>query len=30
VVHLDVRFRFTGNLSSAVTKVVDPAKLTWV
>ncbi|HEV3362673.1 MAG TPA: DUF2505 family protein, partial [Acidimicrobiia bacterium] len=30
VVHLAVRFRFTGNLSSAVTKVVDPAKLTWV
>ena len=30
VVHLDVRFRFTGNLSSAVTKVLDPAKLSWV
>lgn len=30
VVHLAVRFRFTGNLASAVTKVVDPAKLTWV
>ena len=30
VVHLAVRFRFTGNLSPAVTKVVDPARLTWV
>ena len=30
VVHLAVRFRFTGNLSPAVTKVVDPAKLTWI
>jgi len=30
LVRLDVRFRFTGNLSPAVTKVVDPAKLTWV
>jgi hypothetical protein len=29
-VHLAVRFRFTGNLSPAVTRVVDPAKLTWV
>jgi len=25
-----VRMRFTGELSSAVTKVVDPEKLTWV
>jgi hypothetical protein len=25
-----VRYRFTGNLSSAVTAVIDPAKLTWV
>jgi hypothetical protein len=25
-----VRYRFTGSLSSAVTRVVDPAKLTWV
>lgn len=25
-----VRYRFTGELSSAVTRVVDPAKLTWV
>lgn len=25
-----VRYRFTGNLSGAVTAVVDPAKLTWV
>src|SRR4051794_27863959 len=30
VVHLAVRFRFTGHLSSAVTRVVDPAKLSWV
>jgi hypothetical protein len=30
VVHLAVRFRFTGNLSSAVKRVVDPAKLSWV
>lgn len=30
VVHLAVRFRFTGNLSPAVTKVLDPARLSWV
>jgi hypothetical protein len=30
VVHLAVRFRFTGDLSPAVTRVVDPARLTWV
>ena len=30
IVHLAVRFRFTGNLSTAVTRVVDPAKLSWV
>ncbi len=30
VVHLAVRFWFTGHLSPAVTKVVDPAKLSWV
>jgi hypothetical protein len=30
VVHIAVRFRFTGHLSGAVTKVVDPNKLTWV
>ena len=30
LVHLSVRFRFTGNLSPAVTAVVDPAKLSWV
>ena len=30
VVHLAVRFRFTGNLSPAVTAVIDPAKLTWI
>jgi hypothetical protein len=30
VVHLAVRFRFTGKLSPAVTRVVDPARLTWV
>ena len=29
-VRLAVRFRFTGNLSPAVTAVVDPARLTWV
>ena len=29
-VHLAVRFRFTGNLSAAVTKAVDPNKLSWV
>jgi hypothetical protein len=29
-VHIDVRYRFTGNLSSAPRAVVDPAKLTWV
>jgi hypothetical protein len=30
LVHLAVRFRFTGNLSPAVTRVIDPAKLTWI
>ena len=30
VVRLSVRFRFTGDLSPAVTRVVDPAKLSWV
>jgi len=30
LVHLSVRFRFTGSLSPAVTAVIDPAKLTWV
>jgi len=25
-----VRFRFTGHLSPAVTRMVDPAKLSWV
>jgi hypothetical protein len=30
VVRLAVRFRFTGNLSPAVTRVVDPARLSWV
>jgi hypothetical protein len=30
VVRLAVRFRFTGNLSPAVTRVVDPARITWV
>src|ERR1043165_4092460 len=29
VVHLAVRFRFAGNLSPAVTRVIDPDKLTW-
>src|SRR5216683_1613968 len=30
VVRLAVRFWFTGNLSPAVTRVVDPARLSWV
>lgn len=30
LVHLDVRYAFAGTLSSAVTAVVDPDKLTWV
>lgn len=30
LVRLAVRFRFTGHLAPAVTKVIDPAKLTWV
>jgi hypothetical protein len=30
VVRLAVRFHFTGNLSPAVTRVVDPARLSWV
>ncbi len=30
IVHLQVRYRFTGDLSAAVKAVVDPAKLTWV
>ena len=30
VVHLSVRWRFTGQLSGAVTAVVDPKRLTWV
>jgi hypothetical protein len=30
IVHLDVRYAFAGQLSSAVTAVVDPARLTWV
>lgn len=29
-VRVRVRYRFTGNLSPAVTAVIDPAKLTWV
>jgi len=28
--HQRIRFRFIGDLSSAVTKVVDPNRLTWV
>jgi hypothetical protein len=27
---LSVRFRFTGDLPSAVTAVIDPVKLTWI
>ncbi|HEV7862715.1 MAG TPA: DUF2505 family protein [Acidimicrobiia bacterium] len=30
VVYLSVRFRFTGNLSPAVTKVLDPSRLSWI
>ena len=30
LVHLRIRRRFVGELSPAVTSVVDPAKLTWV
>jgi len=30
VVRLAVRFRFTGTLSPAVTRVVDPARLSWI
>jgi hypothetical protein len=30
VVRLQIRYRFVGDLSPAVTAVVDPAKLTWV
>lgn len=28
--HLRVRYRFTAPLSSAITRVIDPEKLTWV
>ena len=30
LVHLQVRYRFVGDLSSAVTAVIDPRRLTWV
>lgn len=30
VVTLEVRYRFAGHLSAAVTAVIDPARLTWV
>ncbi len=30
IIRLRVRYRFTGDLSSAVKAVIDPAKLTWV
>lgn len=30
LVHQKIRFRFTGDVSSAVRRVVDPARLTWV
>lgn len=30
VVHLQIRYRFTGDLSSAARAVLDPARLTWV
>jgi hypothetical protein len=29
-VHLRVRYRFTGDISAAARRVIDPAKLTWV
>jgi hypothetical protein len=29
-VHLQIRYRFVGDLAPAVTRVVDPARLTWV
>lgn len=28
--HLQIRFRFTGDLPSAVTAVIDPERLTWI
>jgi uncharacterized protein DUF2505 len=30
VIQLQVRYRFTGDLSAAARRVVDPAKLSWV
>lgn len=30
IVHQRIRFAFAGDLSPAVTRVIDPAKLTWV
>ena len=30
IVHLQIRYRFVGDLSPAVTAVVDPRKLSWV
>ncbi|HEX6417308.1 MAG TPA: DUF2505 family protein [Acidimicrobiales bacterium] len=30
LVHLEIRYRFVGDLSPAVTAVVDPRRLTWV
>lgn len=30
VVRIDVRYRFTGELSSAARRVLDPQRLTWV
>jgi Protein of unknown function (DUF2505) len=29
-VHLDIRYRFVGELSPAVTAIIDPRRLTWV
>ena len=29
-VRIEVRYKFTGSLSSAVRAIVDPAKLSWV
>jgi hypothetical protein len=30
LVHLQVRYRFTGHLSAAARKVLDPSRLSWV
>jgi Protein of unknown function (DUF2505) len=30
LVHMQIRYRYVGDLSPAVTAVIDPARLTWV